>query len=194
VLAALKADPETAGIPVVMVSFVADAALSASLGAVEAVPKPIDWTRLRTILEQFRAADGDVLVVDDDADMRHRLRTVLERNGWSVREAGNGQEALDQVRHGVPRLVLLDLTMPVMDGFSFLDRLRELPGCAEVPVVVLSARDVTASERDRLSEADRVLRKGDASLQDIATELRKLDNRQTDAGDASATATISGVQ
>ncbi|MFK5600655.1 response regulator [Methylobacterium sp. HMF5984] len=182
VLAALKADPETAGIPVVMVSFVADAALSASLGAVEAVPKPVDWARLRTILDQFRAADGDVLVVDDDADMRHRLRTVLERNGWTVREAGDGSEALDQVRHGVPRLVLLDLTMPVMDGFSFLDRLRDLPGCAEVPVVVLSARDVTAAERDRLSEADQVLRKGDTSLQDIATELRKLDNRQTDAG------------
>ncbi|MCJ2009086.1 response regulator, partial [Methylobacterium sp. J-092] len=162
-------------------SFVADAALSASLGAIEAVPKPVDWARLRTILDQFRAADGDVLVVDDDADMRHRLRTVLERNGWSVREAGNGCEALDQVRHGVPRLVLRDLTMPVMDGFSFLDRLRDLPGCTEVPVVVLSARDVTAAERDRLSEADQVLRKGDTSLQDIATELRKIDNRQTDA-------------
>ena len=178
VLAALKSDPETAGIPVVMVSFVADATLSASLGAIEAVPKPVDWVRLRTILDQFRAADGDVLVVDDDADMRHRLRTALERNGWSVREAGDGQEALEQVRLGVPRLVLLDLTMPVMDGFSFLDRLRGLPGCADVPVVVLSARDVTADERDRLSEADRVLRKGDSSLQDIATELRKLDNRQ----------------
>ncbi|OAS24862.1 MHYT domain-containing protein [Methylobacterium platani] len=180
VLAALKADPDTAGIPVVMVSFVADAALSASLGAVEAIPKPVDWGRLRTVLDQFRAADGDVLVVDDDADMRHRLRTVLERNGWTVREAGDGREALDQVRHGVPRLVLLDLTMPVMDGFSFLDRLRVLPGCADVPVVVLSARDITAGERDRLSEADRILRKGDASLQDIATELRKLDNRHVD--------------
>ncbi|MCJ2132744.1 response regulator [Methylobacterium sp. J-026] len=185
VLAALKADPETAGIPVVMVSFVADAALSASLGAVEAVPKPVDWARLRTILDQFRAADGDVLVVDDDADMRHRLRTVLERNGWTVCEAGDGSEALDRIRHGVPRLVLLDLTMPVMDGFSFLDRLRDLPGCAEVPVVVLSARDITAAERDRLSEADQILRKGDTSLLNIATESRKLDNRQTDAGEAS---------
>ncbi len=178
VLAALKSDPETAGIPVVMVSFVADATLSASLGAIEAVPKPVDWARLRTILDPFRAADGDLLVVDDDADMRHRLRTVLERNGWSVREAGDGREALNQVRLGVPRLVLLDLTMPVMDGFSFLDRLRGLPGCADVPVVVLSARDVTAEERCRLSEADRVLRKGDSSLQDIATALRRLDNRQ----------------
>ncbi|MCP6484493.1 response regulator, partial [Klebsiella pneumoniae] len=81
--------------------------LSASLGAVEAVPKPVDWTRLKTILDQFRAADGDVLVVDDDPDMRHRLRSTLERNGWTVREAGDGCEALDQVRHGLPRLILL---------------------------------------------------------------------------------------
>ena len=85
------------------------------------------------------------------------------------------------------------MTMPVMEGFSFLDRPRELPGCAEVPVVVLSARDVTAAERDRLSEADQVLRKGDASLQDIATELRKLDNSQTDAEDATPAGTPSKV-
>ena len=180
VLAALKADPDLAGIPVVMVSFVADATLSASLGAAEAVPKPVDWTRLKAILDPFRAASGDVLVVDDDADMRHRFRSTLERNGWTVREAGNGAEALDEVRRELPRLVLLDLTMPVMDGFSFLHRLRELPDCADIPVVVLSARDITAEERNRLSEADTVLRKGDTSLQDIATEVRKLDQRQTD--------------
>ncbi|MFK5599202.1 hypothetical protein ACFZ8E_19735 [Methylobacterium sp. HMF5984] len=71
--------------------------------------------------------------------------------------------------------------MPVMDGFSLLDSLRILPDCAEVPVVVLSARNITAAERARLSEADRILRKGDASLQDIAMELRKLDNRQAHA-------------
>jgi PAS domain S-box-containing protein len=193
VLADLRADPELAGIPVVMVSFVADAALSAALGAVEAVPKPVDWTRLKTILEQFRAADGDVLVVDDDPDMRHRLRSTLERNGWIVREAGDGCEALDQVRHGLPRLILLDLTMPVMDGFSFLDSLRTLPGCADIPVVVLSARDITAAERVKLSEADSVIRKGDASLQDIATELRKLDNRQADAEGTGAAREPQGV-
>ena len=178
VLASLKADPDLSTIPVVMVSFVADATLSASLGAVEAVPKPVDWNRLRSIMEQFHAAEGDVLVVDDDADMRHRLRTSLERNGWSVREAGNGVEALDQVRHGVPRLILLDLTMPVMDGFSFLHRLRHLPGCSDIPVVVLSARDITAEERQQLSEADRVLRKGDTGMQELAVELRKIENQR----------------
>lgn len=99
-------------------------------------------------------------------DMRHRLRTALEHNGWSVREVSDVREALNQVWLGVPRLVLLDLTMPMMDGFSFLDRLRVLPGCAEVSVVVLSARDVTAQARDRQSEVDGVLHTGDSSIQE----------------------------
>ncbi|WP_267425913.1 response regulator [Methylobacterium sp. GC_Met_2] len=174
VLAALKADPELAGIPVVMVSFVADAALSASLGAVGAVPKPVDWARLKTILDQVRAADGDVLVVDDDPDMRQRLRTVLERDGWAVREAGDGVEALRHVDEAKPRLVLLDLTMPVMDGFTFLREMRARPGCREIPVVVLSARDVSGEEHRELAGADRVLRKGDASLQELVAEVDRL--------------------
>ncbi|TXN00412.1 response regulator [Methylobacterium sp. WL64] len=183
VLATLKNNPVTRDIPVVMVSFVADASLSASLGAADAVPKPVDWVRLKGVLDRLGTGAGDVLVVDDDADMRERLRSVLERNGWSVREAGDGAEALDRVREATPRLVLLDLTMPVMDGFSFLHRLRAMPGCVEIPVVVLSARDVTTDERRQLAEADRVLRKGDTSLQDIATELRRLDDRQREGND-----------
>ena len=177
VLARLKDDAATRDIPVVMVSFVADAALGASLGAVESVPKPVDWARLKGILERLHGGAGDVLVVDDDPDLRRRLRIVLERQGWTVREAGNGREALDRVGEAVPRLVLLDLTMPVMDGFAFLRALRAVPACAEVPVVVLSARDITADERDRLGEAERVLRKGDASLGDIAAEVGRIEAR-----------------
>ncbi len=163
-----------------MVSFVADAALSASLGAAGSVPKPVDWTRLKGILDRLGAAEraGDVLVVDDDPDMRHRLRTVLERHGWAVREAAEGAQALTLVREAVPRLVLLDLTMPVMDGFAFLHEMRRLPACAEVPVVVLSARDISAEERLRLAGADKVLRKGDTSLQDLAAEVGRLGQNQ----------------
>jgi PAS domain S-box-containing protein len=178
VLSALKADPDTGKIPVVMVSFVADPGLSATLGAAEAVPKPVNWVKLKTVMDQFRVDGGDVLVVDDDKDMRQRLRTVLERNGWTVREAGNGAEALERVTHAPPHLILLDLTMPVMDGFSFLNRLRETPGCSDIPVVVLTARDISAAERDQLAEADQVFRKGETSMKDLAAELRRLDERR----------------
>ena len=178
VLNALKADPVTEAIPVVMVSFVADPGMSAALGATDAVPKPVDWARLKSVMEKFRAAGGDVLVVDDDAEMRERLRSVLEKNGWTVREAGNGAEALARVTDASPHLILLDLTMPVMDGFSFLHRLRRMPGCADIPVVVLSARDVTRAERERLDGADRILKKGETSMRDLTAELRKLETRE----------------
>ncbi len=89
----------------------------------------MDWSKLKQVLEGLRReGQGDVLVVDDDADMRQRLRSVLERSGWRVREAGDGAEALARVAESLPHLVLLDLTMPVMDGFSFLHRLRGVPG------------------------------------------------------------------
>ncbi|MDX7953728.1 response regulator [Lichenihabitans sp. Uapishka_5] len=185
VLHALKADAITAAIPVVMVSFVADSALSASLGATGSISKPVDWGRLKIIMDRFHSEgeQADVLVVDDDPDMRNRLRTVLEKTGWSVNEAANGQEALDQVVQARPHLILLDLTMPVMDGFSFLHRLRAVPGCADVPVVVLSARDITDEERRELDGADSIFRKGETSMRDITTELRRLESRSREGQD-----------
>ncbi len=174
VLSALKADPALAAIPVVMVTFVSERGLASSLGAADYVLKPVEWERFRQVMDRFRDQDGDVLVVDDDADTRARMRAVLEKGGWTVAEASNGREALDQVAHAVPRVILLDLTMPVMDGFAFLHALRERPGCAEVPVVVLTARDLSSEDRSRLRGASQVLNKGDTSLRDLAGELREL--------------------
>ena len=174
VLTALKADPVLALIPVVMVTFVNEPALSASLGAADTVLKPVEWSELKGVMERFRGDAGDILVVDDDADARARLRHVLTRNGWTVSEAANGQEALDVVAHAPPQLILLDLTMPVMDGFTFLHALRERPGCGNIPVVVLSARDLDAADRRRLGGADRVLSKGGTDLRELAGELRTL--------------------
>ncbi len=174
VLSTLKADPELAKIPVVMVTFVNEPALGASLGAADTVLKPVQWDRLRTVMERFRGDAGDILVVDDDPDARQRLRTVLERDGWTVCEAGDGEAALAQVARAMPQLILLDLTMPVMDGFTFLHELRLRPGCADIPVVVLTARNLDAGERKRLEGADRVLSKGETNLHQLAGELRAL--------------------
>ena len=110
----------------------------------------------------------------DDPAARARLRTVLTRNGWTVSEAGNGQEALDVVATAPPQLILLDLTMPVMDGFTFLHELRGRPGCGDIPVVVLTARDLDADERRQLGGASRVLSKGKTDLRQLAGELRTL--------------------
>jgi PAS domain S-box-containing protein len=174
VLTALKADDATVDLPVVMVSFVAEPKIGTALGAAATIAKPIDWGRLQAVLTKLRETSGEVLVVDDDRDTRALLRAVLEKNDWIVREACDGADALEAVRHAPPALILLDLTMPVMDGFAFLHRLRELPGCGDIPVVVLSARDISDAEREQLGDAQRVFRKGETSMRDLTAELRSL--------------------
>ena len=174
VLTAIKADPDLAQTPVIMASFVNEPALANALGADDYVLKPVEWEQLKAVMNRFRASEGAVLVVDDDPDARHRLRTVLERNGWEVREAANGEEALTAVDEAVPLVILLDLTMPVMDGFSFLQALRERPHGGEIPVIVLSARDLSQGDRQRLQSADRVLRKGDVDLRALPEQLAEL--------------------
>ena len=89
-----------------------------------------------------------------------------------MREAGDGAEALADVTRAAPEVILLDLAMPVMDGFAFIHRLRDIPGGAAVPVVVLSARDVSTADRERLGSARRVLRKDATSMDALAAELR----------------------
>ncbi len=174
VLSALKADPVLAEIPVVMVTFVEERGLATSLGAADYVMKPVKWERFRQVMDRFRDFEGDVLVVDDDADSRHHVRTVLERDDWTVVEAGDGRAALECVASALPRVVLLDLEMPVLDGFAFLEAFRAVPGCADIPVVVLTARDLTREDRRRLQGASQILNKGETSLRALASKLRAI--------------------
>ena len=174
VLSALKADPDLADIPVVMVTFVEQRALAVSLGATDYVLKPVRWDRFKAVMDRFRPPHEGVLVIDDDPDTRERLRTLLEKDGWSVREAENGQEGLDRLAAGRPDIVLLDLTMPVMDGFTFLNRMRALPDCADIPVIVLTALDLTREDRRRLAGASQILNKGNVTMRALGDRLQLL--------------------
>ena len=87
----------------------------------------------------------------------------------------DGAAAMAHIDHALPRVILLDLNMPKMDGFEFLKLLRERPGCGTVPVVVLSAKDLTMDDRRRLRGADQVLNKSSISLNELAEKLRTLD-------------------
>jgi PAS domain S-box-containing protein len=177
VLSSLKADPALASIPVAMVSIVDERGLAFSLGAADYLTKPVEWDRLKHLMERFRAERpaGPVLLVEDDAEARARLRTVLERAGWSVVEAENGRVALERIAERRPELVLLDLMMPEMDGAAFLQELHREAEWRSIPVVVLTAKDMTAEERQRLTrQAARVIQKGSTTMRELVGEVEKL--------------------
>jgi PAS domain S-box-containing protein len=152
VLSRLKSEPALAEIPVVILSILDAQQKAFSMGASEFVAKPVDRARLSAVLAKYRDRDGrrSVLVVDDDPAVRALVRTMLARDGWEVAEAENGRIALERVAAQVPAVVLLDLVMPEMDGFEVVEALRGAEAWRDIPVVVLTAKDVTQADRDRL--------------------------------------------
>jgi signal transduction histidine kinase/DNA-binding response OmpR family regulator len=177
VLSALKADPALSEIPVTIVTMLNDRAIALSLGAAGFLTKPIDWQRLNAMLRQFsrrQAIDGSALVIDDDAEIRALTRQMLERMGMTVGEAANGAEGLAWLEaNQLPAIVLLDLMMPVMDGFEFLDRLQQNERWSAIPVVVVTAMDLGAEELDLLQNATRkVIAKGATTGVDVRTAIR----------------------
>ncbi len=177
VLATLKADPELASIPVVMLTVADDKKnLGLALGAAEYVTKPIDPVHLAAILKKYhRPAGSSVLVVEDDGPMRVILRRLMEKEGWGVTEALNGRMALDAVARGKPDLILLDLMMPEMDGFEFVEQLRHRPECQAIPVVVLTSKDITEEDRMRLNGyVRRLLKKKAGDPDELLREVRSL--------------------
>ena len=174
VLTELKADPDLSAIPVVMVTSVDQRSLAVSLGAADYMTKPVQWDRLSQVVNRFRSPHGRILLVEDEFATRLALRGALERDGWTVAEASDGAEALESASRETPSAVLLDLSMPVMDGFRFLEELRRLPGCAAVPVVVMTARELSREDRQRLRGASQILNRGDVSLQDLTERLQRV--------------------
>jgi PAS domain S-box-containing protein len=177
-LTALKADAETADIPVIMITVSEDSMrLSVALGATEYLTKPVDRQRLVDVLRTIltRSDSPTVLVVDDDRAARQMLVRTVEREGWRAIEAENGRQALDQVALHGPDAILLDLIMPDMDGFAFVVALRANPDWQSIPVVVISALDLTPEERQRLNgSVQRILHKGGVEVDGLMSQVRKL--------------------
>ncbi|HEX6595665.1 MAG TPA: response regulator, partial [Acidimicrobiales bacterium] len=173
-LLALKSDADLCDIPVIMMSVVDQAELGLSLGAADFITKPIDRDRLLRVLGKYcPRASASVLVVDDDFETRHLLRRMLEPEGFTVAEAGDGQSALAAIAGHRPSLVLLDLMMPRMDGFEFLVALGAREEWRDLPVVVLTAKDLTADEHERISgRVESILRKGAHGRERLLAEVR----------------------
>lgn len=176
VLSALKSDPALAETPVIMLTIVREKELGYLLGATEFLTKPIDWQRLAALLQKYHVGQApQVLIVEDDPPTRHIIRRTLAKQGWTVAEAENGRAALGRLAEYPPALILLDLMMPEMDGFAFLDELRRHDSWRSIPVVVLTSKDLTAEERRRLTgNVEKILQKGGYGRDELLREVRRV--------------------
>ncbi|MFT5182077.1 MAG: adenylate cyclase [Alphaproteobacteria bacterium] len=176
VLRELKADSALADIPVVMCTILDDKNKGYALGAADYMNKPVSRDNLRDVLSRYLSsvAGARVLVVEDDDTTRTMLRRLLVGEGCLVSEAANGRLALDQLAVGKPGLILLDLMMPEMDGFEFLNQLRAMDAYANIPVVVITAADLSEQDRARLNGGvEQILRKSEFNRDDLLEEVRR---------------------
>jgi len=173
VLGTLKADPDLWDIPVIMVTVAPDRGIGLALGAAEVMTKPVDRAELTARLRQLVSRDGPILVVEDDEATRETVRHTVEKMGLTVVETTNGRLALDWLAENpVPALILLDLMMPEMDGFQFLDTFSGRAEWRLIPVVVITAKQLTVPERSVLSSRARaIIEKGASIDKDIAAAI-----------------------
>ena len=184
VLAELKADPALAGIPVLLQTMVRNERRGYALGAADYLVKPVSRDQLAESVQRVCGRPGTprVLLVEDDEAARTRLRRDLEQSGCRVEEAPDGADALARLRETPPDLVVLDLLMPRVDGFAFLEKMRRDPRWSELPVVVLTAKDLTGEERERLEgRAQKVMGKGTYSREALVADIRRLVRRAAPA-------------
>jgi PAS domain S-box-containing protein len=177
VLGQLKADPETCDIPVIMVTMLEDRNLGYSLGATDYLTKPIDRERLAHVLRKHHCPHPpcSILVVEDDRSSRELLTGMLQRGQWTVIAAEDGAAALARLSEVRPALILLDLMMPRMDGFEVVAALKKNPDWCNIPVVVITAKDITEEERRRLNgQVERILSKGALDSDGLLAEVRRV--------------------
>jgi CheY-like chemotaxis protein len=183
VLAAIKGDPALASIPVVLMSMVDQKNRGYALGAADYLVKPVDRGKLiETLTGICGSAAGRALLVDDDEVVRRVVRQVLQPLGWQVSEAENGQVAIKSLGTTRPDVIILDLMMPKMDGFEFLEELRSREDWQDIPVVVITAKDLMDEDRDRLNGGvERIIQKSDRDemLRQLSREIGKCVKRQT---------------
>jgi hypothetical protein len=177
VLAAMKGDPALSHIPVVLMTIVEEKNRGYALGAADYLVKPVDRGKLVAALRHICGASaGRVLLIDDDDVVRRGVRLALEPIGWHVTEAENGRIALDALATSRPDVIILDLMMPRMNGFEFLDEMRARAEWRDIPVVIITAKDLTEADRNRLNGGvEHIIQKSerDEMLRRLTSELSK---------------------
>jgi hypothetical protein len=180
VLSDIKSDPKLMDIPVVILTILDKKQMGFALGASDYLTKPIDREHLLRTLRRYdresttkALKEAYVLVVEDDDSARRMLRRTLQLAAWKVMEAADGYEALEKVAEQEPALILLDLMMPKMDGFTFIAELRKNPEWRDIPIVVITAKDLDKDERERLKgTVEQILQKGGYRRDELLREVR----------------------
>ncbi len=177
VLKALKQDPDLCDVPVILVTMVENRGLGYSLGAVECLSKPIDKTRLFNVVSRCvrHKSHGPLLIVEDDAAMRESMKDILCENGWDVDAVASAESAFSSVGNNPPALILLDMQMPTMDGFEFLDQLRHNRRWRNIPVIVVTGKELSEDEVRRLhAHSASVIGKAAFEHAELLQEIRSL--------------------
>ncbi len=170
----LKKTPLLSQIPVIIVTIGDYEKMAKDFGVVDFLAKPIKWKTLNVILSKYKiiSKSKHILVIDDDSATRIILRKMLVKDGWRVDEAENGKVALDRIKKEKPELILLDLLMPVMDGFKFLKVIRGEDSLSDIPIIVITSKDLTADDYSYLTaNVDRVIQKGDYTRKEIINRI-----------------------
>ena len=152
-LISLKTHPQLSGIPLILFSMIDDNNQQYIFGTAEYFEKPVDRRRIISVLKNYsnEGNDNNVLIIEDDPDQIELLKHSLKPNGFILEEAENGEKALEQISKKKPDLILLDLMMPVMDGFEFLERLRSKTEWESIPVILISAKKLSTDDYYRLN-------------------------------------------
>ncbi len=180
VLKQFKASEDLAKIPVVILSMTEEKSMAFAFGAADHLVKPINRKRLSSVVRKVlrekggeRRGEHRVLVADDDETTRSMMRRILENDAWEVFEAANGREALDVMEDTTPALIVMDLKMPEMDGFALIHAIRARDEWKSLPIVVVSAMDISLEDGQRLRrQVQRVIQKGTVNNEDLMVEIR----------------------
>jgi CheY-like chemotaxis protein len=179
VLHDLKANPATKPIPVILISIVDQKALGYRLGAQDYLVKPLQEDQILNSLQHINRGGGDkslknLLVVDDDPMVKDMIAQLLEEKPYQFQSASDGLDALEKIQAEKPDAILLDLMMPRLDGFGLIDRLKQDPELADIPVIVLTAKLLNQKEKEDLKmSVGQVIQKQGISGEQLLSELRE---------------------
>jgi PAS domain S-box-containing protein len=173
-LSMLKSDPALADIPVIMLTMVDEKNIGFTLGAVDYLTKPVDRQQLIATLSKhcLPSTKQPILLVEDDPTTREMMQHLLEKEGWTVETAENGRMALNSIQKNLPSLIVLDLMMPEMDGFDLVAALQKHEEWRSLPVIVVTAKDLTLEERLQLNGyVTQILQKGAYNLEELLSNV-----------------------